>query len=111
MRNSFSKLQVALAVTVAAAAFAAPAQARDGSLYAGVGVGYTDPEAPVINSVGERDVLKVKDGWEGEAFVGYDFGAIRTEFELAYASFKQRSPETPIHPKRNWPPSVPLLLI
>jgi hypothetical protein len=58
MRDSFSKLRIlALGVTVAAAAIAVPAQARNGAAYFGAGVGYTDPEAGIVHSFGSKDKI------------------------------------------------------
>lgn len=92
MKQSFSKLRMlALGATVAAAAIAMPAQARDDTAYVGISAGYVDPEAHIIHSLGSGDRVKEDDGWEIEAFGGYDWGAIRTEGEIAYKHFNPRS--------------------
>ena len=92
MKHSFRKLPLlALGLSVAAATIAVPAQARNGAAYFGAGFGYTDPEAPIVHSFGSKDKIKEKDGWEGEVYVGEDWGAIRTEAEVAYAHFRPRT--------------------
>jgi hypothetical protein len=82
---------MAVAATAMAASLAAPAMARDGEGYFGADIGYTDVEAHKIYSVGSLDRLKEKDGFELGAFVGYDFGKLRTELEVAYEEFDPKT--------------------
>jgi hypothetical protein len=62
--------------------------ARDGQGYFGADIGYTDPEAhKVVSSNLAPAVINNKDGFELGAFIGYDWGKIRTEAEVAYLVF------------------------
>jgi len=73
----------------AAIVIAAPAQARDGSVYAGINGGIVfedqvDVEAePYEGSLNEARI-NTGTGWEGDFVIGYDFGAFRLEAELGY---------------------------
>ena len=101
-----------LLAAVAAAAIAAPAQARDGQLYAGIEGGVLFPRGQDVNAdldfttiqvpttpaapAGPADVL-VGDameadwdrGYDVDAIIGYDFGAFRLEGEFAYKRAKR----------------------
>src|SRR6185312_4689465 len=67
---------------------ATPAFARDGEGYFGAEVGYVDPEAHKFYGPGDGPTrVKDSDGAQVGAFVGYDWGKIRTEAEVAYSQF------------------------
>ena len=84
--------KIVLGMAVAATALATPALARDGEGYFGADIGYTDVEAHKIFSDNIPVVReKEKDGYELGAFIGYDWGRIRTEAEVAYLNFNDRS--------------------
>src|SRR5688572_777771 len=94
--------KIALGMAVAASALAAPAMARDGEGYFGADIGVIlDNEVDVAIS-GVRDAVNVEHemGWDLGAFLGYDFGFIRTEVEMAY---KESDPESLIA----GPPGIP----
>ncbi|MGB3798043.1 MAG: flagellar motor protein MotB, partial [Alteraurantiacibacter sp.] len=73
----------ALAIGVAATAFAMPAMARDGAVYIGADAGVvvfdeTDLEISSLPTTAEVDYQV---GWELGGVLGYDWGPIRTELE------------------------------
>src|SRR5690349_1771628 len=94
--------KIALGMAVAASAFAAPAMAGDGEGYFGADIGV------VIDSDVDVSVFPVEDavsiehemGWDLGAFIGYDFGFVRTEIEAAY---KEADPESLVA----GPPGIP----
>src|SRR6478735_8132054 len=80
--------KITLGMAVAATALATPAMARDGEAYFGADIGITDIEAHKIYSEATPVLrMKEKDGFELGAFVGMDFGRLRTEAEVAYLEF------------------------
>ncbi len=85
--------KIALGMAVAATALATPALARDGQAYFGADIGYADPENHNVINDGFKDGTKVfeDDGFDLGAFIGYDWGAIRTEGEVAYYEFDPKS--------------------
>ena len=94
MKDRFSHIRkAALAATVAACAIAVPAQARDGEGYAGADFGVTFPQDTKIDvyQFDNAIVAKNKEGPNFDAFVGYDWGLIRTEAELGHQDFKPSS--------------------
>jgi outer membrane protein OmpA-like peptidoglycan-associated protein len=80
-------------MAVAASAIAAPAMARDGQGYFGADIGVVvDNEVDVaISGVEDAANIEHEMGWDLGAFLGYDFGFIRTEAEISY---KENDPET-----------------
>ncbi len=78
--------KIALGMAVAATALAAPAMARDGQAYFGADIGAVVENEFDVNIAGVEDAATIDhgDGWNLGAFIGYDFGFIRTEAELAY---------------------------
>lgn len=75
----------ALAIGVAATAFAVPAIARDGDVYIGldagaIEVGETELEIPGVSS----STIDYDAGFDVDAVLGYDWGPIRTELEGSY---------------------------
>ena len=95
MNMNFSHLRkAALAATVAACAIALPAQARDGEAYVGVDLGLVIPQDTKIDVNGLNNnavIVNNKKGWEGDVVLGYDWGMIRTEAELAHKEWKPNS--------------------
>jgi hypothetical protein len=81
--------KVALGMAAAATALAGPAMARDNYAYFGADFGYADPEDHDIANNGWDDgsYILEDDGFDLGAFIGYDWGAIRTEAELSYKEF------------------------
>ena len=81
--------KIVLGMAVAAAALTSPALARDGFGYFGADIGLADPEDHDVFVQGVDNGFRVeeKDGFELGAFIGYDWGAIRTEAEVAYKEF------------------------
>ena len=81
--------KIALGMAVAATALAAPALARDGQAYFGADIGYADPEDHKVINGGFDDGSEIQedDGAALGAFIGYDWGAIRTEAELTYYKY------------------------
>ena len=81
--------KVALGMAVAATALAGPAIARDNYAYFGADIGYADPEDHDIANNGWDDgsYILEDDGFDLGAFLGYDWGAIRTEAEISYKEF------------------------
>ena len=94
--------KVVLGMAVAASALAAPAMARDGQGYFGADIGAViDNEVDVaINGVPDAVSIEHERGWDLGAFLGYDFGFIRTELEMAY---KENDPDTLVA----GPPGIP----
>src|SRR6478735_2557613 len=87
MKNSFTPMRkLLLAGTVAACALAVPAQARDGEVYAGIDAGLAMPKDTKIdvNTFNNAIVVDNGNGFSGDALIGYDWGALRTEAELGY---------------------------
>ena len=84
---------VALGMAVAACAIAAPAMAKDGQGYFGADIGMVIDSEVDVALPGVDDAVDVEheQGWDLGAFLGYDFGFIRTEFEMAY---KEADPES-----------------
>ncbi|HET9397052.1 MAG TPA: hypothetical protein VFO36_13475, partial [Nitrospiraceae bacterium] len=96
---------------VAAAAIAAPAQARDGQVYAGIEGGImlpreqdvnadvtftsvqtpTTPAAPAIPGVFVENAMEAdwNRGYDIDAIIGYDFGMFRLEGEIGYKRAKR----------------------
>ncbi|MXO60314.1 OmpA family protein [Altererythrobacter salegens] len=81
--------KIALGMAVAAAALASPALARDGHAYFGADIGFADPEDHNVINNGWKDGTRVyeDDGFDLGAFIGYDWGAIRTEAEVGYYEY------------------------
>ena len=87
--------------TVAAAAIASPAAARDGSPYVGVEAGLLVPrDSGPSGNVDRRfpggpwvDFLNIDHnlGFDGDVLAGYDFGMFRLEGEVAYKRAKHHS--------------------
>ena len=97
MKNRFSDIRkVALTAAVAACAIAVPAQARDGQGYAGIDAGIVIPKISTVDVGATADAYRLdhKSGWEADGVVGYDWGIIRTEAEVAYKHFKPKSLST-----------------
>ena len=68
----------------ATAFISAPAAAKDGAVYLGLGGGVVLPEDVSTDSgIAVDNSL----GWEAEAVVGYDLGLVRLELEGAYKNF------------------------
>src|SRR4026207_2001787 len=89
-------------MAVAASALATPAVARDGEGYFGADIGVViDNEVDVrVNGVPNAVTIDHDMGWDLGAFLGYDFGFIRTEMEVAY---KESDPDTLVA----GPPGIP----
>ena len=86
-----------LLAAAAAAAFATPAMARDGSGYVGLEGGALFPKSqhvnatvdftnPLVTDIGDTRVatIKNKTGYDVDLIGGYDFGMFRLEGELGY---------------------------
>src|SRR6478672_2267528 len=95
--------------TIAAAAFASPAAARDGSPYVGVDLGIVFPEDKDVNGsidftnntatrpdIGAAAIgrIRFKTGYDLDLNAGYDFGMFRVEGEVAYKHSKIKSLNT-----------------
>ena len=67
--------------------------ARDGQGYFGADIGMVIDNKIDVGIAGIPDVVEVdhEDGWDLGAFLGYDFGFIRTEAEISY---KEGDPDT-----------------
>ena len=96
-----------LLAAVAAAAVAAPAQARDGQVYAGIEGGILLPRGQDVNAdvdftttpaapAGPADAFVTNAmeadwdrGYDVDAILGYDFGMFRLEGELGYKRAKR----------------------
>ena len=88
MRNTL------LAAAAAAAIFATPAMARDGSPYVGVEAGILIPEdldqdvrltdGAFTNDSNDAFTIDFKKGLDADLIAGYDFGMFRVEGELGY---------------------------
>ena len=78
--------KIALGMAVAASAIATPAAARDGQAYFGADMGIVVDNNFDVHVAGVEDAVTVEhdQGWELGAFLGYEFGMIRTEAEIAY---------------------------
>ncbi|WP_054531912.1 outer membrane protein [Erythrobacter sp. SG61-1L] len=78
------KKSLGLGAALIAVATATPALARDGQMYAGVDAGIVIPNDVVFS--GDQDVVDgdYAAGFDLGGFVGYDFGVIRVEGEVAY---------------------------
>src|SRR5690606_40980179 len=78
--------KIALGMAVAASALAAPAAARDGQAYFGADLGVVVDNSFDVGIAGTPDVANIENdqSWALGAFLGYDFGMIRTEVEIAY---------------------------
>src|SRR5687768_5281657 len=85
--------KIALGMAVAASAIAAPATARDGQGYFGADIGIVVDNEVDVAVAGREDAVNIEHemGWDLGAFLGYDFGFIRTEVEMAY---KENDPES-----------------
>ena len=85
--------KIVLGMAVAATAIAVPAMARDGQGYFGADIGVVLDNQFDASIAGVEDAAAIEHemGWDLGAFVGYDFGAIRTELEVSY---KENDPET-----------------
>ena len=85
--------KIALGMAVAATALASPALARDGQAYFGADIGYADPNNHDVINNGVDDGTRVNEdnGYDLGAFLGYDWGPIRTEAEVAYYDFNPNS--------------------
>jgi OOP family OmpA-OmpF porin len=92
--KKFSHLRrAALVATVAACAIAVPASARDGEGYAGVDLGLTIPMHTkiAVYDFNKSIVVNNKNGPNFDAFIGYDWGIIRTEAEVGHQEFDAKS--------------------
>jgi OOP family OmpA-OmpF porin len=81
----------AVALALATTALAGPAFAKDGSFYVGVDAGgmlVEDTHFDIRNAAGtttKNDIkLDHEYGYDVDANIGYDFGMLRTEFEVGY---------------------------
>ena len=93
-----------LLAAVAAAAFATPALAADGSGYVGIEGGVLFPKKqhidanidftnPAVTDVTFNNVARIKNktGYDVDAIAGYDFGMFRLEGELGYKRAKLKN--------------------
>ncbi|HYD24135.1 MAG TPA: outer membrane beta-barrel protein, partial [Croceibacterium sp.] len=73
-------------MAVAASALAAPAMAEDGQGYFGADMGVVVKNDIDVAISGTQDAAQIESdlGWELGGFLGYDFGMIRAEAEVAY---------------------------
>ena len=73
----------------ATTALATPAMARDDYAYFGADIGYLDPENHDVINAGFDDGTRImeEDGWDLGAYIGYDWGPVRTELEVAHKRF------------------------
>ena len=80
--------KTALGLLTATAFLAAPAMAKDGAVYIGLGGGVVKAD-DIEFDVSPNGVIAADTslGWEGEAVVGYDIGGLRFELEGAYKQF------------------------
>src|SRR5688500_20375449 len=94
--------KIALGMAVAASAIAAPAMAKDGQGYFGADIGVVIDNEVDVHISGFEDAVNVEHemGWDLGAFLGYDFGFIRTEVEMSY---KESDPESLVA----GPPGIP----
>ena len=92
-KGEFKMRKIALGMAVAASAIATPAAARDGQAYFGADMGIVVDNNFDVHVAGVEDAVNVEhdQGWELGAFLGYDFGMIRTEAEIAY---RETDPDT-----------------
>ena len=95
MNRNFSHFRKAsLAAAVAACAIAVPAQARDGEGYVGLDAGIVIPQDTKID-VGPFNnnaiIVDNKKGYDVDVKLGYDWGMIRTEAEVARKHWKASS--------------------
>src|SRR3990167_3094968 len=91
-KHSMQRLMLGLVATTAVVV-ASPALARDGYGYFGADIGYADPESHSAKS--DNITIHEEDGFELGAFLGYDWGALRTEAEVAYMQFDPDFAEGP----------------
>ena len=84
--------KITLGLAVAAAALSAPAMARDGEGYFGADLGISQLQDVDID-IGTAPAVTVDHsmGYDLGAFLGYDFGMLRIEGEVAY---KEYEPDT-----------------
>ena len=79
-----------IGAALAATALSTPAMAMDNSWYAGIEAGLLWPQEETISADffegSDVDIVdrEYKTGFDGDVIVGYDFGIIRLEGELAY---------------------------
>ena len=78
--------KLAIAVALSSTVLATPALARDGAWYFGGEFGAMIVEDIDIDIGTTREAITLDHeyGYDGAAFVGYDFGAFRIEGEAAY---------------------------
>ena len=89
----------AVALALATTALAGPAFAKDGAFYLGVeggGMIVEDTKFDIRNAAGTSTTKKAIQlnhdyGFDVDGNVGYDFGAFRTEFEVAYKEARVKS--------------------
>ena len=81
-------------LATAAAMVASPALARDGAVYVGAELGAMKANDSDIDVNGVEDAITVDydwdlpddTGWDGDVFIGYDFGGFRIEGEYSMKS-------------------------
>ena len=86
--------KIALGLATAAVVLASPALAKDGAVYAGAEFGIskfsdTDLDVGAVEDAVEIDYnwdFPDEGGWDGAAFIGYDFGGFRLEGEVSKKS-------------------------
>src|SRR5687768_7120714 len=86
--------KLAIGIALASTMLATPALARDGSVYAGIEGGlmlvedteldYRDDDGIGLAEIGDGVRVNHKTGFDVDGIVGYDFGGVRVEGELAY---------------------------
>ncbi|HPU15011.1 MAG TPA: flagellar motor protein MotB, partial [Polymorphobacter sp.] len=91
--------KIAVALALATTALAGPTLARDKAWYAGLDAGamivnatnfdLTNAAGTFTSVDGMRNTYEI--GYDLDGVVGYDFGAIRTEFELGYRNSNVKS--------------------
>jgi len=87
-KGEYIMRKIALGLSVAASAIAAPAMAHDG-LYFGADVGavFANEYDADVGTVADAITTESDPGFTGGALLGYDFGMIRTELEGSYQEF------------------------
>ncbi|MGC1269372.1 MAG: outer membrane beta-barrel protein, partial [Croceibacterium sp.] len=90
--------KIALGMAVAVSAIAAPALAKDGQAYIGLDSGVVVDNSVDfrINGRDNAATIDQKLGWELGGLIGYDFGMIRTEAEMAYREQRPDSVSSPV---------------
>jgi OmpA-OmpF porin, OOP family len=87
--------KIAVGLLTAAAVVATPAMAREGAVYVGAEFGASKANDADFDVNGVEDVVSLdynfdfpdEAGWDGDVFLGYDFGGFRVEGEASMKSF------------------------